>query len=342
MSAAFRHAERDRTIVFGRGALASAQDLLPEAFTLVTTRRAAAGVPELADRATGIIEVRAGAVDALAADLRAQAAGRPLVALGGGRVIDTAKAIAAAEGIDDVIAIPTSLSGAELTRVHRHARGVPDDVPKARPSVVIDDPALSAGLPLDGLAAGSANALAHAVTAALSVRSSPIASTVARDAIRRMGHAWGSPEVDRDEVALAALLAAWSVDLSGLGPHHALAQTVVRTGSVEHAHANAALLPFTVRAFRTRAGELLSAIDRELGQALELLADDLRTRAGATGLGELGTDDALLDATVATAARRGELQRVPPPMDAEEIRSIYLAAAAPSDVASTTTPGEGS
>ena len=54
------------------------------------------------------------------------------VALGGGRVIDVAKAVAAARGGGArAMAVPTTLSGAELTSVHRHAEGV-DDVDAAR------------------------------------------------------------------------------------------------------------------------------------------------------------------------------------------------------------------
>ena len=43
---------------------------------------------------------------------------RSLVAFGGGRVIDTAKAIAAVRGAR-VAAIPTTLSGAEMTVIHK-------------------------------------------------------------------------------------------------------------------------------------------------------------------------------------------------------------------------------
>ena len=42
---------------------------------------------------------------------------RPLV-LGGGRVIDVAKAVAAISGAK-VVAIPTTLSGAPMTAIHR-------------------------------------------------------------------------------------------------------------------------------------------------------------------------------------------------------------------------------
>jgi alcohol dehydrogenase class IV len=301
---------------------------LPDRFTLLTSARAASGQSSLVSRAAAVVDVPSGAVDTLAAELRGQATGRPLVALGGGRVIDVAKAIAAVEGIHDVIAIPTSLSGAEMTGVHRQARGVAADVPRVRPTIVINDPALSASQPSAQLATGSANALAHAMTAVLSARSDPLARSVGLDAIRRLGEAWTPTQPDRDALALGALLAGWSVDLSGLGPHHALAQTAVRTASLEHGDANAVLLPHTVRAFRTRAPEHLATIDRNLGRPLEDFAHALLIRAGVTGLGDMDADADLLDRAVATAAERPEMERIPPPLDAAEIMSIYRAAAA--------------
>jgi alcohol dehydrogenase class IV len=147
MSEAFRHADRERTIVFGAGALDAAADLFRDGYTLLTTPRAVGSAPELAERATSVVHVPAGLVDAVAADLRADVTGDHFVALGGGRVIDVAKALAAADGPRAVAAVPTSLSGAEMTGVHRHARGVADSTPKVRPSLVVNDPALSASQP---------------------------------------------------------------------------------------------------------------------------------------------------------------------------------------------------
>ncbi|HEX2016656.1 MAG TPA: iron-containing alcohol dehydrogenase [Solirubrobacteraceae bacterium] len=330
MTPVFRHRERDRTIVFGPAAIDEAGSLLPERYALLTTSRAAANQPSLADGAALIVDVPSGAVDELASDLRHNVEGLPLVALGGGRVIDTSKAIAAAEGITDVVAIPTSLAGAEMTGVHRHARGVSDDVPRVRPTLVINDPTLSASLPADQLAAGTANALGHAITAVVSSRSSAIAEAVGADAIRRLAHAWAAPALDRQAIALGALLAAWSVDLSGLGPHHALAQTAVRMASLEHARVNAALLPHTAAAFRRRAPERLARIDQAMGSRIEDLAERLRTRAGAEGLGALATDSDLLSRTVSASSGRAELERVPPAIGSEEVEAIYLAAASTS------------
>ena len=248
----FRHVETGRTIVFGRGAVAAAADLLGEGYTLLTTRRATEVTPEVASRAGAVVEVPEGRVEVVAAELRASVRGDRLVALGGGRVVDVAKALAAADPPRQVVAIPTAPAGAEMTGVHRHALGVPDGTPRARPAVVINDPGLSASMPAPALAAGSGNALGHAVTGLLSARSTPIGAAVAREAILRIVAAWAGEDPDRDAVALGALLAGWAVDGSGLGPHHALAQTAVRTADLAHAQANAAILPATVHSARRR------------------------------------------------------------------------------------------
>src|ERR1700686_459076 len=92
----FRWQDGDRLIVFGRGAIAGAGDLLESDYTLLSTPRASAMAPEVVAGAAAVHEVRPGRVDELAGALRA-VEGQRLVALGGGRVIDVAKALAAAD-----------------------------------------------------------------------------------------------------------------------------------------------------------------------------------------------------------------------------------------------------
>ncbi len=319
MSETFRHVDRDQTIVFGAGALAAAEELLGDDYTLLTTPRASHSAPGVAERAATVVHVPAGLVEVVAAELRADVTGDRLVALGGGRVIDVAKALAAADGPREVAAVPTSLSGAEMTGVHRHAKGVADSTPRVRATVVVNDPALSASQPADQLAASSANALGHAITALVSQRSTAIARAVAAESIGELAAGWSADEPDRARVALGALLAGWAVDRSGLGPHHALSQSAVRIAGLEHAQVNAALLPHTLEAMAARTSESLP-LD---------LAEDLRRRASAFDLYALGSDAALLDQAVETAAARAELERVPPAFTAEEIRAIYQSASDP-------------
>src|SRR5579863_8676598 len=102
----FRWPDGERLIVFGRGELANAADTLgPPGYALLTTTRAAESAPAIAERAGSVYEVPDGRVDELAAALRSQVSEELIVALGGGRVIDTAKAIAAADPPRRVAAI---------------------------------------------------------------------------------------------------------------------------------------------------------------------------------------------------------------------------------------------
>ncbi len=321
---AFRHVEAGRVIVFGPDARRSGAELIGAGFTLLTTARAARAAPDVVERAGTVVEVPSGLVENLAGDLLGAVGGSRLVALGGGRVIDVAKALSAAHRAEGPLAIPTTLSGAEMTGLHRHARGIPADTPCVRPAAVINDPALSASQPVDQLAASSANALGHALVAVASARADPLSRSVALEAVRHLATAWSSSAPDREEMALGALLAGWAVDHSGLGPHHALAQTVVRTAGIGHAQANAALLPETVAACRRRAPGAVEALDAAAGEPLEVLARRLRDRAPSETPG--GDMEIIMDRAVDAATVRPELDRIPPPPDRDELRSILRAA----------------
>ena len=138
----------ERTIRFGEGAAAEAPDLLAQSgfgkYALLTTERAEGSAP-LDEPATQVVHVPPGLVDEISATLLGDLMEVPLVALGGGRVIDTAKAIGGVTGLP-VAAIPTTLSGAELTPFHRTPAGV-EGAHMVRPSLVVADPLLMASQP---------------------------------------------------------------------------------------------------------------------------------------------------------------------------------------------------
>jgi len=327
MTSSFRHQETERTIAFGRGAIDSSLDLLGDGFTLLTTEQASQAAPAVTALANEVITVPPGLVEEIAEVLRPLPVDRGLVALGGGRVIDVAKALAAADGLTGLVAIPTTLSGAEMTGRHRQISGIPANTPYVRPTVVINDPSLSASQAVTDLAASSANALGHAITAVLSDRSTPFARAVGSEALRSICSGWSGSEPDRDSLALGALLAGWAVDKSGLGLHHAMAQTAVRAASIGHAEANAALLPATISAIRRRRPKELSDIDQLLGEQLEVLAEGLAVQAGGAGLGAIGTDVALRDQAVETVLSRTEIGFIAPAPDRAELAEIYISAA---------------
>ena len=317
----FTWRDGERTIRFGRGTVDTAvEELLGGGYLLLATERTRALAPAIAEAAGATLDVPGGRVDEIAAELFPQFRDAPsgtVVALGGGRVIDTAKALAAATG-RIVAAIPTTLSAAEMTWLHRHVAGL-DPVPNfVRPRVVINDPALSASQPEPDLAASAANSLAHAVEAPLTVNASPVPSLAAREAGRLTAAAYTDGEPDRDALALAALLSGYAIDASWYGIHHVMSQTLVRIGGVGHGQANAAMLPHTMRALERRdLGQLVAEI---------ALAERLADLAGATHLAAFGVDDAKLDECADAAAQRPELANTPPAADRDELRALYAAA----------------
>ena len=316
----FAWRDGERTIRFGRGVAADAVALLGgPGFLLLTTRRAEAALPAVVAAAGAVHHVPGGLVPELAAAALDAARGHDrVVALGGGRVVDVAKAVAAAVGIR-AMAIPTTLSGAEMTRGHRHAAGVAEDTPRVRCAVVVYDPALAASQPQDELAASALNALGHAVEGPCTVAANPVATLAAHDAARRLVGAFAGAAPDRDELALGALLAGYTIDSTGFGLHHVMAQTLVRHELASHGQSNAIMLPHTVVALARRFPERVD--EGMAGAAARLCA-----LTGVTRLRDLGVTGEDLDVCAETAAARRELANTPPPADVGELRAIFEAA----------------
>jgi len=320
MGGPFTWQDGERTIRFGRGTITTAEELLGTGYTLLTTPRAEAMAPHVVEAAGTIHHVPAGRVDELAEELRATVSGDLLVALGGGRVVDVTKALAAAAGPPTkAAAIPTTLSAAEMTKGHRQATGAAPGTPNVRPAIVINDPDLSASQPLADLAASAANSLAHAVEGAVTVNASPVPVLAGHEAVRltEAAYADGSDEPDREALALAALLSGYTIDQTGLALHHVLCQTVVRLAGGAHGPTNAAMLPHTIEALRRRDPTTVDAGE---------IARDLARRAGAERLRDIDVDGSKLEDCVEAAAQRPQLALTPPPADADEIRALYRAA----------------
>src|SRR5262245_18578741 len=277
----------ERTIRFAEGAAAEAPDLLRQAgfdgYTLLTTERAADSVP--LEPAT-TLHVPSGLVDEISATLLPEAADAPLVALGGGRVIDTAKAIGGATGAP-VAAIPTTLSGAELTPFHRLPAGV-DGARMVRPSLVIADPLLMASTPGPELWASAMNAVAHGMEALYS----PLANPLAEAAALR-----GTAAIAAEDDALGAFLCGWASGTAGFAVHHATCQSLVRIAGSPHAQTNAVMLPYFAGLMSSRAPRELGAFARALGDpegnpgASAVRAARLSGRSGHTRLATPGVAD---------------------------------------------------
>jgi len=330
----FTWIDGERLIRFGSGALGEAASLLEQrgfaGYALLTTARAAAAAPALASAAGVVLEVPTAPVPEAAAAVRGEVGGRPLVALGGGRVIDSAKAIAAADELA-VAALPTTLSGAELTRFHRMPAGV-ETWGLVRPSLVVADPSLMASQPMPQLAASAMNALAHAIEPLYTPLTNPAAEMCGMRAAELIARGLGASEPDRESLALGALLAGWASGSAGYAFIHVVCQTIVRVAGTPHAQTYAVMLPRGLRLLEPRLPELMTRLARALGAAepapelATARVAHLAAQAHVTRLGALGVEAEVLPEVVAAARERPELANTPEPPDADELHQMLVEA----------------
>jgi alcohol dehydrogenase class IV len=298
-----------------------------EDFELVSTPRALADAPGLGDAAGRTHLVAPGGVPEAAAQIVGDVGSDRLVALGGGRVIDSAKAIAAVRGAD-VAAIPTTLSGAPLTVIHRLPEGH-DAAAGVRPTLVIAYSDAMTSAPEPQLRATAMNALAHGADSLYT----PLADDASREAglrgaeliARALDEAPGRR--DRPALALGALLCGIAVDRAGIALHHVLGQTTVRVLGTPHAETYAALLPHTMEAVRPRAPEQMDALAEALGTDAAGLRERIAELAGNRHLSELGADRGRIDEVIDVAMARPELEHMTPgEVGREDLAAILDAA----------------
>jgi alcohol dehydrogenase class IV len=313
----WRDADRNRSVLMREGLAGEFPKALADEgwdeFDLLSTDRALADAPGLADEAKATHAVPMGPVPDVSAEVIDAVGSDRLVALGGGRVIDAAKAIAAVRG-GEVAAIPTTMSGAEMTAIHRLPTGH-EGAAGVRPTLVLADPALMTSAPEADLRASSMNALAHGADSLYT----PLADGLSRgSALKGAGLIASSLDAGRDqrdgsELALGSLLSANALDLAGLALHHVLSQTSVRVLGTPHAETNAAILPVAMDEMTGRAPEQLAALAEALGTEPGGIRERIEGLGGGRrGLGELGADRARLGEVVEAAMARQELFKMTP------------------------------
>jgi maleylacetate reductase len=256
-----------------------------------------------------------------------------LVALGGGSVMDTAKAVSSKTGLP-LVSIPTTYAGAEWTPffgVRNPETRTKDAGFDARVEGIVYEPDLTLEMPRQVTAGTALNALTHCAEAlyvpdrteesddhalqgaALIARHLPAVLADGRDARARRGLLEGSMHGG------AALRV-------GMGLGHAMAQSLGGRYGVPHGAMNAICLP---PALRFNADVAAAAIAR-LGEAMG--ADDPATRT--EELAAIALDTRLRDYDIprndlgelaqATAVR-GAAKANPRPATAEEIGELFAA-----------------
>lgn len=333
MNGNFVWRDAGRVVVLRHDGVAQAPQILHEQgfgeFELLTTPRALPGAPELEAAAKAVHAVPAGQVPEAAAALLDRAKAPQLVALGGGRVIDTAKAVASVSGAH-VAAIPTTLSGAEITGIHRLPAGAESRVrAMVRPDLAIADPAAMTSQPEAALRASAMNALAHGADSLYTPFANPVSQMTALRGAELIAASLDQDPAERNRAALAqgSLLSAYAIDSAAFGLHHVICQTLVRICGTPHAETNAAILPRAMSFMTPRAPDQLF----DLAEALATTPTDIEARILALGgnppgLGQLGADKSKLDQAVDSMLMRPELAFTPEPPTRDDLEALIESA----------------
>lgn len=240
-------------------------------------------------------------VVAAGVDLAREAAIDGVIALGGGSVSDTAKAIliVLAEGGDiadhanvfhppdrydqkiltrtklPLLVVPTTASAAEVTpglgiRARDGHKLVFWD-PLVVPRVIILDPEAYGETPAGVLASTGMNAFAHCVEGLYSRVRNPVSSGLALHAARGLVQALPAMIADPDSgtcrtaVMAAAHLSGHVIANARVGLHHAICHGLGSHGGLGHGDANAVLLPHVMRYNASVAGPELAQLAQAMG-----------------------------------------------------------------------------
>ncbi len=218
-----------------------------------------------------------------------------IVAIGGGSVIDAAKAAALlathsgaladyfgrsdiiTSAVAPLIAIPTTAgTGSEASRgagIHPDPRSRASSIgsPYLVPKVAICDPDLTTTLPARLTAATGMDALTHCIEGYLSTFVSPPADAIALAGVRRIFATLPRAVVDgddreaRSEMMLAALEGGISLS-KGAGPAHAIANTLGDRG-IHHGILVTLAMPIVLRMMESRAVPRLAPLRAAMGTA---------------------------------------------------------------------------
>lgn len=289
-----------------------------------------------------------------------------VIAWGGGSGLDAAKAVAFmagqtrplwdfedigdwwtradADAIAPIIAVPTtSGTGSEVGR----ASVITDEVnhvkkiifhPKMLPSIVIDDPELTVGLPPHITAATGMDALSHNLEAFCAPGYHPLADGIALEGMRLIKE-WLPVAVKdgKNLVARAQMMAASSMGATafqkGLGGMHAISHPLGALYHTHHGLTNAVVMPYVLEFNRKAIDEKLTSLARYLNLpnpsfgAVQKWILDLRKEIGIPHtLREIKVDDKQVDKVAEMAAVDPSAGGNPIKVGAAELRQIFVAA----------------
>ncbi len=288
-----------------------------------------------------------------AVELAVQCEADAVIGLGGGSPIGMAKAVASRLGEIQVIAIPTTYAGSEMTPVFgiTHTdedppRKVTVNDPRIVPSLVVYDPQLTLDLPPELTASTGINALAHCIEALYSKTRNPLSTAAAKEAVGHIQKALlrcyqdGTDVEARSEMLLGSHLAGVSLATVSMGLHHGLCHVLGGSANVPHGLANAILLPHAIRFNADAAAtELLPAADvmgapetyRQQKDRIDALADLISSLIGRMNLPQhlrdVGVNENDLPELARIAFQNKTIQNNPRPVtDVEQLETLLRGA----------------
>ena len=236
------------------------------------------------------------------------------VALGGGSTTGLGKALAAREGLPNIV-IPTSYAGSEMTdiwAVTEAGRKVTNRDVSVVPTLTIYDPELTLSLPPQFAAVSGLNAMAQAVVNVATDKPNPMISSLAVDGIRALAHSLPTIIQEplnmdaRAEALYGASMAGAALGTGTTSLHHRLCHTFGGTFNTPHAETHAILLPHSVayNANATRIGtqKVAEALDVDnAAMGIHRLASQL---GAPTALSEIGITEADIDKAVTVSLEK--------------------------------------
>jgi alcohol dehydrogenase class IV len=287
-----------------------------------------------------------------------------VIAFGGGSALDAAKAIALMTGqkrpiwdfedigdwwtrvdpagIAPIIAVPTtSGTGSEVGRASvitdesTHTKKIIFH-PKMLPSIVIDDPELTVGLPAHVTAATGMDALSHCLEAYCAPGFHPMADGIALEGMRLIQENLPTAVKDgRNLVARANMMIAATMGATafqkGLGGMHAIAHPLGALYNTHHGLTNAVIMPYVLAFNRKAIDERMTRLARFMGlanpgfDAVQKWILDLRQEIKIPHtLKEIGVDDLRVDEIAKMAEADPSAGGNPIKVGAKELGAIFV------------------
>jgi maleylacetate reductase len=310
----FEYSQLPARVVFGFGTIARIPDEVKtlgcrRVLVLCGPRYAPGVIHRLGDIAVGVsveaaMHTPVEITDRVMAQVR-EAKADCLLSLGGGSTIGLGKALALRTDLPQIV-VPTTYAGSEATPIlgqTEHGRKTTIRSPKVLPETIVYDVELTMTLPARLSVVSGINAIAHAVEAVYAKDANPITSTLAAEAISRIGRALprivAAPN-DRDARA-DALFGAWAcgncLGTVGMSLHHKLCHTLGGSFDLPHAETHTVILPHVVAFNAPAAPQAIGRVARALGVdgAAAGLFDLAASLGAPTALKSIGMSESDLD-----------------------------------------------